>query len=190
MRRKLLVMTAAVGSLSAGVAVGALQPSATTPVTARFDAKPVAEMSRACDATHTEFRVAFQGTQTSSDPRLAGNLDVRVRSVVSTTNGAGYTEGVVVVRDATTSAVKLRATVVGVVERDGGVEGFLNGVTGAPSSARLLANFNAQQDLTTGAVKGELGQDTLSGTSKDPAVLSNACRSGFGDNGGGDNGDD
>jgi hypothetical protein len=189
MRRKLLVMTAAVGSLSAGMAVAALQPAETTLVTARFDARPVFELQRTCDAKHQEFRAGFQGTQTSADPRLAGNLEARVRTVVNTANGAGYTEGVVVVRDASTGAVKLRARVAGVLDSGGSIEGFINGFTAPPSSARVLANFNAQQNLTTGAVTGELGQDTLSGPIKDPAVLSNACQGARGHDAGGDDDD-
>ena len=45
---------------------------------------------------------------------------------------------------------------------------------------RLLANFNVEQDLDTGAITGEFGQDSqlespYSMEDQDPAVLTNAC---------------
>ena len=54
---------------------------------------------------------------------------------------------------------------------------------GGTKSAALVANFNAKQDATTGALTGEIGKDTQSGTIKDPAVLTNACRGGRGEHG-------
>ena len=57
-------------SLAAGVAVAGSQSSETTPVTADFEAILVKQKERICDSSHTEFRVRFEGSQTSSDPRL------------------------------------------------------------------------------------------------------------------------
>jgi hypothetical protein len=171
-----LVATAAAGSLSAGVAVGAGAPSETTPVTADFQASIVAEQQHPCDANHTEFRVAFKGTQTSSDPRLTGDIAAKVRTVVSTASGYGYTSGKVVIRDHRTMAVTFRGRIIGVVEPDGGTEGFLVGHTAGPSAVRLLANFNVQQDPQSGDITGELGKDSQTGQLQDPAVLTNACQ--------------
>ena len=64
-------------SLAAGVAVAGPQSSETTPFTADFQAGVVKQKQRACDASHTAFRVLFKGTETSSDPRLAGDLTVK-----------------------------------------------------------------------------------------------------------------
>lgn len=65
-----------------------------------------------------------------------------------------------------------------VIEPGGGTAGFLTGRAVGPNAMRLLANFNVQQNQTTGAITGDVGKDTLSGTPKDPAVLTNACRGG------------
>jgi hypothetical protein len=176
LRIKWLVVAAACGSLSAGVALGASQSSETTPVTAEFEASLVAQKERMCDADHQAFRVRFEGTQTSSDPRLTGALEARVRSVINTSTGYGNTSGRVVIRDQATGRVKFHGTVIGVLEPDGGTEGFLTGRTTGPASARLFANFNVQQDQATGAIVGELGQDSQTGQFQDPAVLTNACR--------------
>jgi hypothetical protein len=175
--RWLLVPVAAV-SLAAGVAVAGSQSSETTPFTADFQADLVKQKSRPCDATHVIFRGTFEGTQTSSDPRLTGNLKVKVRSVVNTDNNWGRTFGNVTVRDPATGHPKFHGHATAVLEPDGGVEGFLVGRTVAAPHARVLANFNVQQNAMTGALTGELGKDTLSGASKDPAILTNACRGG------------
>jgi hypothetical protein len=176
LRIKWLVAAVACGSLSAGVALGASQSSQTTPVTANFEASLVAQKQRTCDADHQEFRVRFEGSQTSSDPRLTGALEARVRSVINTTNGYGNTSGRVVIRDQATGRVKFHGPVIGILEPDGGTEGFLSGRTTGPVSVRLFANFNLEQDQATGAIVGELGQDSQTGQFQDPALLTNACR--------------
>jgi hypothetical protein len=171
-------------SLAAGAAVAGPQSSETTPVTAEFQANLVQQRERACDASHSTFRLKFEGTETSSDPRLAGDLEARVRSVVNTETGWGRTTGKVVVRDAATGHPKFHGRVVGVIEPDGGVEGFLEGRTVGRPHMRLFANFNATQSQQTGAITGEFGKDSQSGGSEDPALLTNACRGGHAKQGG------
>jgi hypothetical protein len=173
----LLVPVAAV-SMAAGVAFAGSQSSETTPVTADFQANLLNPRERVCDAKHSVFRGTFQGTQTSSDPRLSGDLTVRARSVVNTQTGWGRSVGNVVIRETGGGAPKFRGHAVVVLEPDGGGEGFLRGRTVARPHAQLLANVNLQQNQQTGAITGELGKDTLSGTSKDPAILTSACRGG------------
>jgi hypothetical protein len=178
-----LAIAAAAGSLSAGVAIAASRATEMSPVTADFQASIVSQKQRQCDADHLKFRVTFEGSQTSSDPRLSGNLEARAQSVVNTENGYGYTRAKVRISDPSTGRPKFNGHAVAVIEPDGGSEGFLTGRTVGPGSMRLLANFNLQQDPTTGAVTGELGKDTQGGASKDPAVLTNACRGGRGQHG-------
>jgi hypothetical protein len=173
-----LAAAVAAGSISAGVALAASQPSETSPVTADFTATVADQSQRQCDANHMVFRVKFEGTQTSADPRLAGSLVARVRSVVDTDNGYGVTKGRARVSDAATGKPKFKGHVTGVLAPDGTAQGLLTGRTVGPKSVALIANFNVKQDQATGAVTGEIGKDTLSGAFKDPAVLTNACRGG------------
>lgn len=107
-----------------------------------------------------------------------GDLTVRFRSVVNTTTGWGRSSGKVIVRAPGGGKPKFQGHAVTVLEPDGGGEGFLTGRTVAKPHVQLLANFNIQQNPQTGAITGELGKDTLSGASKDPAILTNACRGG------------
>ena len=178
-----LAVAAAAASISAGVAVAASQPSDTSAVTADFHADLTAQRERQCDVNHMVFRVRFDGTQTSSDPRLSGKLAVRVRSVVNPTNNYGYTNGRVRISDDATGKPKFNGHVVGVLDPDGTAEGVITGRTVGPDSARLIGNFNVAQDPDTGAITGEIGKETLSGAVKDPAVLTNACRGGRGEHG-------
>jgi hypothetical protein len=179
-----LLSPVAAVSLAVGVAVAGSQSSETSPVTADFEASLVKEKQRICDSSHTEFRVRFEGSQTSSDPRLTGDLEVKVRSVVNTQNGRGSTFGTVTVREPGGGQPKFHGQVVGVLEPDGGNEGFLAGRTVAKPHVHLLANFNVQQNLETGAITGEFGKDSQSGSSQDPAILTNACRGGHSKHGG------
>ena len=174
-RRWLLVPVAGL-SLAAGVAVAAPQTSETTPFTTDFQASVAKQSQRDCDATHTAFRVLFNGTQTSSDPRLAGDLIVRVRSVVNNESGWGRTTGKVIVRETGTHKPKFGGHIVGVLEPDGQAEGFLRGTTTAKPHAKVFANFNVQQ-AENGDVTGEIGKETLSGM-QDGGILTNACRGG------------
>jgi len=174
-----LLAPVAAMSLAAGVAVAGSQTSETTPVTADFQANLVNPSERVCDASHSVFRGTFQGTQTSDDPRLSGDLTAKFRSVVNTQNGWGRSVANVTIRETGGGHPKFRGRAVAVLEPDGGAEGFLRGRTVARPHAWLLANLNIQQNPDTGAITGELGKDTLSGTStKDPAILTNACRGG------------
>jgi hypothetical protein len=181
-----LVAPIAVGSLAAGIAVAGTHTSETTPVTADFQASLVEQQERTCDSTHSEFRVRFEGSQTSSDPRLTGDLEAKIRSVVNTQTGWGRTAGTVTVREPGSGRPKFHGRVVGVLEPDGGTEGFLDGRTVAGPHVALLANFNVQQDPQTGAITGEFGTDSQSGSSQDPAILTNACSAGHRKHGGDD----
>jgi hypothetical protein len=168
----------AAGAVSAGVAFAASSSPGTSAVTADFHASITAQRQRQCDADHTLFHVRFAGSQTSSDPRLTGDLTARVRTVLDTRTGYGDTRGRVRISDASTGRPKFNGLVVGVLAPGGDVEGLLTGRTVGPNAARLIANFNIKQDPSTGAVTGELGKDTQGGAVKDPAVLTYACRGG------------
>jgi hypothetical protein len=180
--RRWLAVAIAVGSISTGVAIAGGGTSETTPVTGDFHADLVKQKQRPCDAKNTKFELRFRGTQTSSDPRLVGDFEADVESVVNNESGWGRTSGDVVVRSTYSPKAKFRGTFVGVVEPDGGAEGFLTGEvrSGRHGSVRLLANFNVDQDMDTGAITGEFGKDSQTTTpyspeEQDPAILTNAC---------------
>jgi hypothetical protein len=173
-----LVAPIAVSSLVAGIAVAGTQSSETTPVTGDFEATLVKQKQRTCDSSNSEFRLRFEGSQTSSDPRLTGDLEAEVRSVVNTQTGWGRTSGTVTVREPGGGPRKFRSRVVGVLEPDGGSEGFIYGRSVARPHVTLLANFNVQQDPQTLVITGEFGKDTQTSSSQDPAIITDACSGG------------
>ena len=77
-----------------------------------------------------------------------------------------------------------RGKFVGVVEPDGGVEGFLTGkIEGHGSVRLLLANFNADRN-PDGSITGEFGKDSqvqkpyAPDEHEDPAVVTGGCKKG------------
>ena len=180
---KWLAAAIAVTAVSSGVAVAGSGSSETSPVQGDFHAdlaKPPKQ--RPCDRNHVRIRLRFEGTQTSNDARLEGDFEANVESVVNTKNGWGYTTGKVEIRRShRRHRVKFRGEFVGVVEPDGGAEGFVTGRTRGPRSMRLFANFNLDQNAD-GSITGEFGKDSqVEGPyyappeDQDPAVLTDAC---------------
>jgi len=176
-----LAAACAVGCVSTGVAVAGSGSSETKAVTGEFQADLKRQHQRRCDANHVKLRLRFKGDQTSSDDRLAGDFEANVETVQDTNTGYGYTSGTVVIRRSGGRRVKFRGEVVGVVEPDGGAEGFLTGRTTGDKPVRLLANFNANQNPYTLAISGEFGKDTQTQDpygpheDQDPAVVTDAC---------------
>jgi hypothetical protein len=176
-----LALVIAVGLLSTGVAVAGSRSSETLPVQGDFDAELVKEpKERQCDKNHVRIQARFRGDQTSNDRRLEGRLVIRAESVVNTENNWGRTSGTVVIRSHR-HGVKFRGEFVGVLEPDGGAEGFLTGRTFGRRSVQLFANFNVDQNAD-GSITGEFGKDSqVQGPyyappeDEDPAIVTNAC---------------
>ena len=179
---KWLALVIAIGLLSTGVAVAGSRSSETSPVQGDFHADLVKPpKQRQCDRNHVRTRLRFEGTQTSNDARLEGDLEIKAESVVNTKNLWGYTTGKIVIRRSHRHRVKFRGEFVGVVEPDGGVEGFVTGRTRGHRSVHLFANFNVDQNAD-GSITGEFGKDSqVQGPyyappeDQDPAVVTDAC---------------
>jgi hypothetical protein len=179
---KWLAVAITVGSVSTGVAVAGSKSSETTQVQGRFHATLAKEpKQRQCDANHVRIRATYTGDQTSDDRRLRGEIEIKLESVINTDNGWGRTSGSVVLHRSRHGRVKFRGEFVGVVEPDGGAEGFITGRTFGRRPVRLFANFNANQDIYTSAISGEFGNDSqVEGPyapheDQDPAILTDAC---------------
>ena len=179
---KWLAVAIVVVFVSTGVAIAGSRSSKTRPVQGVFHAalaKPPKQ--RRCDKNHIRVQATYKGSQTSNNRRLRGDLTIEVESVVSTKNGYGRTSGSVVLRRSGGGRVKFRGEFVGVVEPDGGAEGFLTGRTRGRRSVHLFANFNVNQDIYTDSITGEFGKDSqvekpyAPTEEQDPAVLTNAC---------------
>ena len=179
--RRWLAVAIAVGSISTGVAIAGSGPSETSQVLGDFHAKVKNGRPSKCDANHTRFQSRLKGRLHSSDKRLRGRLEAKAESVVNDNNHWGRTEGTVVVWGH--HGVKFRGEFEGVVEPDGGAEGFLTGDTTGRHSVHLLANFNVDPGARPDTVDGEFGMDSqtdqpyapYSQEPQDPAIVTNAC---------------
>jgi hypothetical protein len=179
---KWLAVAITVGFVSTGVAVAGSRSSETTQVMGRFHATLAKEpKQRQCDRNHVRIRATYTGEQTSDERRLRGDLLIVAELVINTDTGWGRTTGTVVLRRSGHRRVKFRGEFIGVVEPDGGAEGFITGRTSGGRPLRLFANFNANRDIYTGAITGEFGTDSqVDGPyapheDQDPAVLTDAC---------------
>jgi hypothetical protein len=178
-RRLISLALAAVLALAlAGIAIahgGGGQPQKTEQVQATFTATPVADKThtKQCtgvDGTYAITKSTATGTATG-DERLSGNITIKSKSVVNTTTGLGWTEGLVATRDAATNKLKGVSGFAAVITEGSKLEGLVTGNVKNPATSgstkakgghghrfrsNLLANFSATvaQD---GSIAGELG---------------------------------
>ena len=178
--RRWLAVAIAAGSITTGVAIAGSGKSETTAVMGKFEVAQVGKAKqRQCDAKHVRIKTRFEGPQTSSDPRLSGQLEIKATSVVSTENGYGRSKGTFVLRQTYTPGATFRGEFVAVLEPDGGGEGFLTAQSRGKHPLHLLANFNFDE-TSPGHLSGEFGTDTqldspYSEEDQDPAILTNGC---------------
>lgn len=148
------------------------QSTKTEAVAATFTAAPTERTkTRQCtgaDGTYSVTRGVYEGTATG-DPRLTGKITIRTKTVVNLTNGYGWTQGHVALRDVD-GRLKAKAHLIAVHSQRGVLNGFLNGrVKGA---GHLLANFSAAFNATGTSLTGELGSGAAQNTA---IVTSGGC---------------
>jgi hypothetical protein len=177
MRRiKLLGAAALLTLVASGVAVAheGTKTSKTDPAAATFAAERTKVSDKTCTGSdgHT-YRVAheeFRGTVTSSDPRLAGTLVLKTRSVIDQTNGLGQTFGHASLRS-TDGKNKGKASLVAVNTQRGILDGVLTGFVRSSDDehkgGNLVANFRAVFAANGLSFTGELG----GGASQNTAVI-------------------
>jgi hypothetical protein len=141
-------------------------PSSIQSASATFDAATVSDLkSDTCtgaDGSYMRTKATYSGNATSADPRLNGPLTVRAKTVYNTDTNLGVVEGHFRVETASGHTDgKFKA-----VDTSGSLAGFADGRANDPK-AKLLANFSATFDPSTGFSGGELG----SGSSDDSAVF-------------------
>jgi hypothetical protein len=151
----------------AGIAVAhkANKASKTEAAQASFTAAPDAAKTKTTqctgtDGTYNVTRGTYTGTSTG-DPRLTGDLTIKSKTFVNTTNGLGFTEGRVWVRDTGTHKVKATAGLSAVNTQQGKLDGFLLGQAKDTDQGRvsLAANFSATFNNDGTSLTGELGSE-------------------------------
>lgn len=142
-------------------------PGSTDSVAATFTAATVSDLeTQTCtgsDGTYQITKASYSGDSTSSDPRLAGKVTIRVRSVYNTTKNLGWVEGKLEVDNASKKSAEGNLTA---VDAGGALAGFVKGKAGDPKG-KLFANVSATFDSATGFMAGQLG----AGSSPDTAIV-------------------
>lgn len=165
MRRMKFWIGGLVAALSiAGVAVAAGAQTDTPSATFSATAKRVA--TKNCTGSDGAYSITvgrYEGTMTSTNPALNGQVRIEVHSVYNNDEKAGWMRGQLrVVGGQGRAAADFSA-----VNLDGNVEGLLSGRAGSPKSG-LLANFSATFG-SGGFTDGKLG----TGASGNEALLFN-----------------
>ncbi|HSP71103.1 MAG TPA: hypothetical protein VLN26_01980, partial [Gaiellaceae bacterium] len=159
-----LVLAAVSALLVAGVAMAhRTENKGIAAVSTTFTAKPTSDTrSRSCtDATGAVWHLdhgVYQGTATGD---LAGNVTIRTESVINTKTGFGFTQGKVLLRDASSNKLIGEANLEAVNTQSGVLEGLLEGrVTGGKLVANFSATFANDGSSLSGAVGGGGGSNS------------------------------
>lgn len=167
-----LVMLLTLVASGVAIAQDGRKTTDTDPAAATFTAERTKVSERTCTGTDGVYRVAreeFRGTVVSSDPRLAGVVVLKTRSVINQTNGLGHTVGHAYLRS-TDGKNQGRAALVAVNTQRGVLDGVLSGFvrgSGDAQGGTLVANFRAVFAANGLSFTGELG----GGASQNTAVV-------------------
>ena len=148
-------------------------PASVTPVSAAFTATVTHSHSRTCtgaDGTYTLTKGWYNGTATSTDPRISGPLTLRAQTFYNATTKLGTVDGTFSVKTAT-GHTRGQFTA---VDTDGTLSGFARGEARG-ARAHLVGNLTATFDPASG-FDGQVG----SGTSDDTAVFASGRCGGHG----------
>jgi len=181
MRHRLayLVGLLLVGLVATGIAVAASKSGEVTAVSGDLSAELVGTPDvRQCGAPEdntVRIRARFEGTITSSDTRLAGDLEARTDSVIDNDTGDGVVRTRFKVRDPDTGRSKVIGRSVGVTTglTDFRIQGILDARV-VPGGGEFVANVSIDQDPVDFSITGEFGKDTPVAPSN-KAVISTAC---------------
>jgi hypothetical protein len=121
------------------------------------------------DGVYAVTNARYDGTATSADPRLNGQLRIQVRSVVNTTTNLGFVRGTFRVRN--TAGGSSDGSLVGVLS-GGTLQGFVTGDLRRSGGTDLLGSVTASFTAASGFTGGLLG----TGTAMDTAIaVTGAC---------------
>lgn len=186
MKRWIALALAAVMALAVtGIAVAhrSGKTTKTEAAQATFTAKPDAQRTKTTqctgtDGTYNVTRGTYDGTATG-DPRLTGDITIKTKTFVNTTNGLGFTQGRVWLRDTASKKVKATAGLSAVNTQQGKLDGFLLGQAKDTDKGRvsLAANFSAAFNNDGSELTGELGSDAPVAPQNSAIFFGRPCKS-------------
>ena len=176
MRKLIFTVVAVVALVATSIAVAHGIEGAKTAkaVAGTFTATGATTSTRTCTTADGKSISITDGKYTgvaAGDADLAGNITVRARSVINTTDNVGTVDGSL--RIDVASGADTKAAFSGVYN-GGTVAGLAVGRAHDPS-ARLIANFSATFAAATGFTNGKLGGGTAGGTAVE--LSGSSCKS-------------
>jgi hypothetical protein len=165
-----IVSGALLALVTASLAVASHRGAQTDAAAATFSATEVKRIkSRTCEGSDGTYKIThavLEGAVVSaSDPVLAGQLRLHLKSVYNTTEGLGWVAGKAQIRnESAVPDTRARATF-RAVNVGGELEGMFVGGAGAPHW-KVLANFSANLS-DSGVTEGKIG----TGSSDNSALL-------------------
>jgi hypothetical protein len=178
-RAAYLVGLLLVALVATGIAVAASRSGEVTAVSGDISAQLVGTPDiRQCGApadNTSRVRATFEGTISSSDARLAGDLKARTTLVIDNDTGDGIVRAQFRVRDPATGRLKLVGKTVAATTglTDSRVQGILDARL-VPRGGEFVANATISQNLVDLSLTGEFGKDAPIAPSN-KAVVSTAC---------------
>ena len=169
MRRPIIIAAAAAAALAtAGLALATLSTSGVSATTATFAAAKERAETRTCTGDNDKYEITngrYSGKVDFADPNsdLDGPITIQARTVLNTTDGVGYIQGSFRTKDEDRHA---NGGFVGTLDKDGNVDGFVQGRVNRHSAA-LLGSLSAKFSADGGFTEGKIGN----GTTSLPAVL-------------------
>jgi hypothetical protein len=156
----LLVALVATGYAVADGIGGANSASA---VAGTFTATGTSTSSRTCTTSDGKTVVVTDGKYTgvaAGDPDLTGNITLRARSVINTTDNVGVVNGTLKIDQASNGSTNAMYSA---VYDHGAIAGLASGRSHGPSK-QLVANLSATFSAATGFTGGKLGGGTSGGS--------------------------
>lgn len=161
---KHVVLLAAVGLFVIVGAALATQPRPqTSDVSAAFTANQTRMSTRSCEVEGNTFRITnatWRGTSTSTEPRLAGGLVIRMRTVLNETTGDGWASGTwrtINNLGKPKTRARSNARLSAVIDNGNHLDGLATGDARRPHG-RLLGNWSAT--IVGSTLSGELGANS------------------------------
>jgi hypothetical protein len=177
----LVVALAGIAVARSGGGADKIEPAQST-----FTAAPVKDKTRTCTGSDGEYNIThatYRGESVSADPRLAGDLQIKARSVVNLTTGLGFSKGSIKIREDGSRRAKALARFSAVNTQRGKLDGFIRGhvKNTERGRARLLANFSAAFNAEGTELTGEMGSEAPVPPQNSAVLVSGRCDRGQGD---------
>ena len=168
-----------VGVAVTGIAVAASRSGEVRAVSADIEADligtPEFEQCGAPEDNTERVRATFEGTVSSPDASLAGDVKARTTLVIDNDTGDGIVRAFVIVRDPASGQLKVIGKFLGATTglTDPRTQGVLHARV-LPGGGELVANTTLTQDPADLSLTGEFGKDEPVPPSN-KAVVSTAC---------------